>query len=207
MAVNIDVFIEELSEHNALNYKWIIRNRHKLAGTTKVRLPSGERVEWYIHTMCRYVNKEVLKGNEHTAFGTVWRAVLPKIIEDIEAFMKDKVDFQPLPMLPNTPEFKEVKWIENSCELKIEGRTMNHCVGSYILACREGRSHIFHVDDGTSLGCTVELTGDPKKGFQVNQSYGHSNNHSEKGKEIMEEYLKHIDLEQLAKREGYDYDY
>lgn len=68
----------------------------------------------------------------------------------------------PLPVFPASIQNPKIRQLVSSEELLKESIAMSHCVVTYYQKCIDKESYIFHVDDGSKHGVTIEVvrTGD-----------------------------------------------
>ena len=89
---------------------------------------------------------------------------------------------------------RDIRQLTCTDDLVKEGEAMNHCVGGYKHSCLKKECYIFHVNDGTKLGATVEVSPNP---WRVVQSMNYGNSHSAVAKELVEQHV----LTNIAKAE------
>lgn len=98
----------------------------------------------------------------------------------------------PLPKFPLDIKDCRIVQIDTSEGLLQESIKMSHCVATYFQRCMEEKSYIFHVDDGSKNGVTVEIKLSYGKEFKIAQIQSYLDNDIEKATTIMEDALREI---------------
>lgn len=98
----------------------------------------------------------------------------------------------PLPKFPLDIEDCRIVQIDTSEGLLQESIKMSHCVATYFQRCMEEKSYIFHVDDGSKHGVTVEIKLSYGKEFKIAQIQSYLDNDIEKATTIMQAALDKI---------------
>lgn len=169
---------------------WVARHIPQLSKTRVVQGPAGQVATVHMHQLIGHITTEMLVNGPKTA----WRIVKASLDEIAARQIADQLgEDRPLPKIPalkkGAPEFPEVTQLVTTHQLRDEGLRMNHCVGGYVQSCDMRKSYIFHVQDGTYAGATVEICPNP---WRITQAMGPSNIKSERAWEIMGRYIKHL---------------
>lgn len=137
----------------------------------------------YNNRLLEKVTPDMLKSGNRTS---------PSVVEyELREFIKREISTQ-LGELVNFPEspFKlsdqRLTYLSNTHMIRDEGINLDHCVGSYYQFCLNKESFIYHVDDGSDKGATVELGIDP---VRIKQCRGVKNKQSDTGYKIVKELL------------------
>ena len=172
--------------------KWAMRNLHHLVGTTTHHLPRGESMEVHNHIILQEVEDRHLVNGEKTSY----RRVVDMVMEEdnhsrANWFLNSE---KPMAELKTTKEDERVVQLLHAKELVAETQRMKNCVGNsphYYSYGVEGKTYIFHVDDGSELGATVELS--PRNGeWHVPQAMNYDNRPSPRARKIMEDWAKNV---------------
>lgn len=166
-------------------WKWCLRHHKQLEKTRTVHGPGGQVVEVHVHTMVKYINSDILPRGEFTG----WKHVEAAVEEAVRREIADQLEEdRPLPEFPLNLNDDRIVQVKTTHALRDEGARLNHCVGSYITACDRKMSYIFHVEDGTDLGATVEVA--PRDGvWTIPQAMNRGNRHSPLAVKIMDDAL------------------
>lgn len=193
-AFNLDVELEGLRYANdVVCVKWAIRNKEKLKTVREIRMPGNRVVNFYNHVMLMMFDKDILPKGEYTG----WKKVMSAIDDTIQRKIDEQLKVnRPLPKFPIEGFVgKGVIQLDTTHALREEGNRMGHCVGSYIDACVEEQSYIFHIEsDGK--GTTVELSPSDDGSWVVSQSMGPGNTPDKETAEWLKERL--LDLGYVA---------
>ncbi len=93
-----------------------------------------------------------------------------------------------LPVFPKPLHNPKIQQITTSDGLLQESVRMHHCVAMYYKKCVKLESYIFHVDDGSEFGVTVEVCPSQEE-WVIKQCQGHRRGCIETAKEIMQTEL------------------
>lgn len=177
----LDSYIERYCS-SLLVWEWASRHVNWVGKNRIVHGPGGRTDVLYNHQLLELVTEEHLPRGSKTSSEYVEECVKATAQARLEA----KLYAQNVQLPKFKGKIKDDDRIEQILEsdgLLAEGKTMNHCVGAYVDACVSGTSCIFHVEDGTRLGATVEVGLNP---VRVLQAMNYGNSYSESAMKIME---------------------
>lgn len=181
---------EELGSHierycdSLLVWQWACRHANWVNKSRIVYGPGGAQQRMFNHQLLQMVRDEHLPRGIKTASEYVEECVEEVVRLQMEADMGHNVAL---------PKYKgkiksdsRVVQLLTSDSLREEGKLLNHCVAAYFRPCLTGTCYIFHVQDGTRNGATVEVAMNP---LRVQQAMNYGNVHSGVAQAIMEEAL------------------
>lgn len=171
--------------------RWALRNADKLEGSETVIGPNGTKITVHYNRIVHLISEVDLDRGEFTGWKRVFELVMRLMKEEMLAQFKEDV---PLPVFPvHGVESEDIRQLTTSHELVGEGIGMDHCVGSYIKACMEEECYIFHVDDGSKSGATVEVNPNDvfidEEGWTIKQSMRAKNKPSQTAADIVYDRL------------------
>lgn len=167
-----------------LVWAWALEHPKWVESSREVHGPGGQAGILHHHTLVSKMTSDMLPQGVKTSPRVVEAALERVAQEEIDKLLREN---EPLPEIGLSKPLPEgVVQITTTWGLKSEGNVMNHCVGGYIKACQNKRSFIFHVDDGTDLGATVEVCPGP---WRVVQAMGYNNTPSKVAKQVVEQHV------------------
>lgn len=168
-----------------LVWEWASRHANWVGKSRVIHGPGGRTDMLYNYHLLELVTEEHLPRGAKTSS--------EHVEECVKAVAQARLEARLYAKNVALPKFKgkikddsRIEQILESDDLLSEGKTMNHCVGAYVDACIAGTSCIFHVDDGTRLGATVEVGLNP---VRVLQAMNYGNSHSDHAMVIMNSAL------------------
>lgn len=175
------------TETGYLNYantymvaEWAIKHHKWSSKVNTYKMDDGSEVNIYNHHYVEYITDEMLQSGLKTSPSVVEEALRERINTDILLQLKEYTD---LPVFERTIKNDCIKQIVTVEQLVQEGTNMNHCVTGYIKKIAHKQCYIFHVDDGTKHGATVEVVNNGSK-FKVVQCRTYANGSALKAYEI-----------------------
>ena len=164
---------------------WAMAHIAKLDGHRILHGPAGQTVRFEYHTILRSLTADDLPQGTKTGWERMLRTVEARMHNELMAQLGENVE---LPLCPLDLESvdERIFQLTSTHELRDEGVDMEHCVGSYAQFCLQEKSYIFHVDDGSEKGATVEV-GKSAITFkwQIFQAMGPKNAHSKAAERIV----------------------
>lgn len=134
------------------------------------------------HTFFRFITDSMLTRGLSTPVDAIVTELLPHIYA---THVKHIIDSTREFKAPPFPNLDQIVFIDNAVKLYNEGQVMKHCISGYAHRCDTGLSYIFHVDDGTEKGATVELDKD----FKIVECRGYRNADAHAARQTMQIYL------------------
>lgn len=169
---------------STLVWAWAVAHPKWVAGVRTVHGPGGVVEQLHNHTLVSRMTDDMLPRGVKTSPRVVEEALEEIARQEMEKLLAENQDLPVLKLTQSLPA--AVKQLTTSVELKREGTKMNHCVGGYIGSCLDGVSYIFHVEDGTALGATVEISPNP---WRVVQAMNYGNSRSTVARDLIEEHV------------------
>lgn len=161
-------------------WEWMTKHPKWVTFKREIQAPGGGTVTIYNHQLCNYITNNMLSSGSKTSPSVIEDKLNDHVKQQIKQMLDQNIQ---LPKYPKPIKNPKIKQILNSITLKNEGEKMQHCVGGYIRAAAAGHTFIFHVDDDTTHGATIEVSPTGK----ILQCYGVSNTPAPKARQIAEE--------------------
>lgn len=143
-----------------------------------------KKVTIYNNRMLEKITPDMLKSGHRTSPSVVEHELREFIKREIAIQLGELVTFPESPIKISDPR---LTYLSNTHMIRDEGINLDHCVGSYYQYCLNSESFIYHVDDGSDKGATVELGVNP---VRIKQCRGLKNKQSDAGYKIVKELLK-----------------
>lgn len=160
--------------------EWAIKHHKWSSKVNTYKMDDGSEVKIYNHHYVEYITDEMLKSGLKTSPSVIEEALRERINTDVLLQLKKYTD---LPVFERTIKNDCIKQIVTVDQLVQEGTNMNHCVTGYINKIAHKQCYIFHVDDGTEHGATVEVVNKGSN-FKVVQCRTYANGSAPKAYEI-----------------------
>lgn len=155
---------------------WVSKSRTYTTDDKKVTI--------YNNRMLEKITPDMLKSGHRTSPSVVEHELREFIKREIATQLGERVNFPESPFKLSDPR---LTYLSNTHMIRDEGINLDHCVGSYYQYCLNSESFIYHVDDGSDKGATVELGVNP---VRIKQCRGLKNKQSDAGYKIVKELLK-----------------
>ena len=145
---NVSTYVQDI-----LQFKWCLRHIDRLGETITINV-QGEEIKLDLHQVARYLHRVELPRKEFTGWNRVYNQVKHFLIDDMLAQLGHNIE---LPEYPFTVNSDIITQLRDSHSLVKEGIEMNHCVGTYISKAHASESYIFHMNDDSEHGVTIEV--------------------------------------------------
>lgn len=154
--VPVEVFTR-LRNPSILLIEWVSRKWQNTAMTKQRTMhgPGGETRDFTFLDIIDELTAADLVNGINTKPDVAFQRSAARLEQMYQSSLGARVDFPPTPFRGN----QYIKFIDNSVDLIMEGKSMRHCVGGYVRACLTGSSLIYHVDVNNHIS-TFEIGPD-----------------------------------------------
>lgn len=131
---------------------------------------------------------DILDSKDLVTWPHAVRTALPTLEHELLAALESNKHLTPPPF--DIPDDRYV-FLDQTRKVISEGDRMSHCAASYVSKCLKGDSWLYHVDDGTEHGITVEIVSLDGV-YRCNQAMGYGNVPKPEYQQLTNNYLRGI---------------